>query len=133
MMCDCTETQLLLPSFSCPAPPQSAHRAQGCVHQMTAQNLTFPHPTKSPACWAKFPHVRLPISDHRARFSACHQAFWPSQHFGKELKLQRREGEWQEMANFLQWQETANFPLSGERRQWSESSLLCKGGDQSCC
>lgn len=56
-----TDMEPLLPRFSCPAPHQSTHRAQGCVHQTTAH---IPHPTKSPVCWAKFLHIRLPISSY---------------------------------------------------------------------
>lgn len=111
MVCGCTETPPLPPSFSCPAPSQSTHRPQGCVLQMTAQIFTFPHCTKSPACSARSLHINLPLSGHQ-------QAFWPAQHFGKEPKLQSREREQQEMDN---------FPLSRKGRQWSESSSWCKG------
>lgn len=57
-------------------------------------------------------------------FSVCHQAFWLTQHFGTEPKLQRREKECQDMVN---------FPLSGKPGQRSEPSWWYQRGDKGCC
>lgn len=120
MVRGCTEIKLLLHDFSCSAPFQSTHQAQGCVHQIP----TFPLPYKITILSSKIPACPSPCFRSPMGFlSASWFSGWLSI-LGKKTKLQGRQREWQDMVY---------FPLSGKPGQWSEPSWLYERGDKGCC